>query len=132
MWRAPAHRAATSTAHLAFLQPLRSPIHADTEAESECGAEGKEACLGQDGAYSCTSPVEHEGVNITVTAARAGTDSTLTLMCEACGKSGLRACKCSSLPPGTCAGQNGNAYYCEGDEGGGEGMYLANEMLFCS
>jgi len=104
----------------------------NTDEETHCGSEGKEACLGQDGSYSCLSPVEHEGVNITVTAVRAGTDPTLTVMCEACGKSGLPACKCSSLPPGTCAGPSGNAYYCEGDESGGEGMYLANDMLFCS
>lgn len=102
---------------------------ANSEAEKECGKEGHEACLDDDGSYSCTSPVSHDGEDVIITAVQDGTDSTLTVMCEACGKPGLPACKCATLPSGTCpSSKSGNAFYCEN----GDAMYMSNEKLFCA
>jgi len=100
----------------------------NTELEKDCGLEGHEACLDEDGSYSCLSPVLHNGANFTITAIQDSTDPSSTFMCEACGKPGLPACQCASLPQGTCGNATGTTSYC--DNGGN--IYMANDRPYCS
>ena len=96
----------------------------NTALETVCGTEGHEACLNvTTGIFSCTSP---DAQNTTVSAMRAHNDPTDTVMCIACGKKGLEACACATLPPGVCDVTTGSTFHCETGT-----LFQNNGMLMC-
>jgi len=101
----------------------------NTPEEKDCGLEGREACLDAAGSYSCKSPVDKNGVSVTITAVQDMPDEpTSTFMCEACGKTGMPACMCASMPAGTCGSKPGTEYHCES----GKNVLMAHGRVYCA
>lgn len=105
----------------------------DTSEQAACGTEGHEACFREStDDYQCFSPTTtKDGQIVTVSGIRDSTLATATLVCQACGKSGLPACSCvTDSTPDACAGAGSLALltrFCDGD---GD-MYLSGDELFC-